>query len=80
MTRALPQTSATADPADIPLPSRRGRSGLSAVLYSNGPLAAGYEHNLQMMFSSPDGTGHYFVTCPFVVRELVRCSAVAVRR
>lgn len=49
-------------------------AGLVYLLFygSNGPLGGWLdEHNLQMMFSGRDGTGHYFVTCPFVVRELV---------
>ncbi len=39
---------------------------------SNGLLGGWLMSNLQMMLSPPgDGTGHYFVTRPFVVRELV---------
>lgn len=50
-------------------------AGLVYLLFygSNGPLGGWLdEHNLQIMFSSPGMVlVTIFVTCPFVVRELV---------
>lgn len=59
---------------DIPFAVSPVVAGLVYLLFygSNGPLGGWLdEHNLQIMFAARYGAGDHFVTCPFVVRELV---------